>query len=298
MPEPASDRPPVSVIVPFAGDGADAAAALGELEGLALRPGDELILADNSADGVVAAQGDVRVARAPRIGSSYYARNTGAEAASNEWLLFVDSDTLLPASLIDAYFETAPASATGLIAGEIAGDERQPGLIARYLRSRGHLGAEDPLGRGPTPAAGTANLLVRRRAWSELGGFAEVVSGADFEFAWRAGRAGWRVEFRPGARVGHRHPERLSGALAKARRYGAGQRWVERRFPGAARRPGLARELARAAAGILVWSAAIRFERAAFKGLDALWIANYWSGWWFGSNEPGPPAGPRPEQGR
>ena len=73
---------------------------------------------------------------------------------------------------------------------------------------------------------------------------------------------------------------------AKARRYGAGQRWLDRRHPGVPRSPRLARELVRSAGGVAVWGVTARFERAAFKGLDAIWIAAYWRGWHFGSNEP------------
>ena len=284
MPNP--ERPPVSVIVPFAGARRDADPILAGLAGLAVGERDERIVADNSAAGVVAADGGIAVVRAPRIASSYYARNTGAAAAENEWLLFVDSDTVPPPTLLDDYFREPPSERTGLIAGEIEGDPAQDSRIARYHRSRGHLGAERPLETGPTPAAGTANLLIRRSVWAELGGFEEVVSGADFEFAWRAGSSGWGVEYRPRARVLHRHPDDIAAMRAKAWRYGAGQRWLERSHPGVPRRPRLGRELARSAAGLVVWGVTARFERAAFKGLDAIWIAAYWRGWHFGSNEP------------
>jgi len=257
-----------------------------QLEGLATGPGDELILADNSVDGVAEATPRVAVARAAAIASSYYARNVGAGEATNEWLLFVDSDCLLPPGLLDSYFGPVPASRCGLVAGEVEGDPRQESLVARYHRSRGHLHATPPLAAGPSPAVGTANALVRRRAWEQLGGFEEVVSGADFEFAWRAGERGWSVEYRPAARVRHLHPERVGAMRAKARRYGAGQRWVERLYPGAARRPGVARELLRSGAGVVVWTLSGRFERARFKALDAAWIFAYADGWWRGRNLP------------
>jgi len=52
---PAS-RPAVSVVVPFAGSAAQAAAAIEMLQSLRTRPGDELILSDNS--GTAAAAGE------------------------------------------------------------------------------------------------------------------------------------------------------------------------------------------------------------------------------------------------
>ena len=281
-------RPAVSVVMPFAGSADDAVRALAELERLELRPGDELILADNSADGAGTGSGRVAIVRAGRRASSYYARNTGAGSAANEWFLFVDSDCILPPDLIDVFFDPPPAERCGIVAGGIEGDPSQQALIARYHRSRGHLEASAPLATGPSPAVGTANALVRAETWRKLGGFEEVISGADFEFAWRAGASGWEAEYRPAAKVGHRHPETLAAMRAKARRYGAGQRWLERRYPGVPRRPGVTRELLRGAAGVAAWTFRGQFDRARFKALDAIWIAAYGRGWRSGTNDPSP----------
>jgi GT2 family glycosyltransferase len=289
--EPVRARPPVSVVVPFAGSRADAAAVVAELDGLATRDGDELFMVDNSPSPVAEQSRDVTMLRAGRVASSYHARNVGAASARSEWLLFVDSDCRLPPTLIDDYFTEHPAERTGLVAGEIDGDPAQDGLVPRYHRSREHLRAAAPLELGPSPAAGTANLLVRRAAWVELDGFEEVFSGADFDFSWRAGAAGWGVEYRPSARVQHRHPAELGAMRAKARRYGAGQRWLESRYPGVPRRPGLLREAARGAGGIVAWTITARFERAAFKALDVVWIAAYANGWYRGDNRARPLGG-------
>lgn len=286
--ETAPARPAVSVVVPFAGGPADATRVCSQLLGLAVHPQDELIVVDNSPAPVVEPRGRIGLVRAGRVASSYYARNEGAAEAVNEWLLFVDSDCLLPATLLDDFLAAPPAERAGLVAGEIEGEATQTSLIARYHRSRGHLAADAALGLGPSPAAGTANLLVRRAAWEQLGGFEEVVSGADFEFSWRAGAAGWEVEYRPAARVRHLHPETVGAMRRKAARYGAGQRWLDTRYPGVPRPPRLARELLRSAAGVPIWTLTARFERAAFKALDAAWISAYARGWRSGANLPMP----------
>jgi hypothetical protein len=279
-------RPAVSVVVPFAGDFGDATRIAAQLLGLTTRAADELILVDNTPAGVVGPMPGVEVVRAARLASSYYARNRGAEAASNGWLLFVDADCLLSAGLLDEFFVEAPGERCGIVAGEIEGDPSQPGTIPRYARSRSHLAAGPPLRLGPSPAAGTANMLVRRAAWEQLGGFAEVVSGADFEFSWRAGQAGWQVEQRPGARVRHLHPRTLAELRAKARRYGAGQRWANARFPGANPAPSLVRELSRSLGGVLAWGLTARFERARFKALDGAVMLAFARGYRRGDNRP------------
>jgi N-acetylglucosaminyl-diphospho-decaprenol L-rhamnosyltransferase len=50
-----------------------------------------------------------------------------------------------------------------------------------------------------------ACMLVRRRAWEEVGGFdtAYFMYLEDVDLCWRIGQAGWRVAFEPGAEVTH-----------------------------------------------------------------------------------------------
>jgi GT2 family glycosyltransferase len=268
-------RPSVSVVVPFAGAAADAAAAVERLRGVERRSGDQLIVADNSPDGVVAApEGDVTIVRAAALRSPFYARNAGAEAASGEWLLFLDADCVPPASLLDDLFSERPAPRCGVVAGEVVGDDEQPDLLAAWARSRRRQLASHHVGSGPYPAGIAANLLVRRAAWDELGGFHECVRApADLELCWRAQELGWTLEYRPDVVVRHHDPERLQAVLEQAVRYGAGTRWARARYPDAMSRPALVGPIARAAAGALVWLVALRPKRAAFKLVDGAFAA-------------------------
>ena len=109
-------------------------------------------------------------------------------------------------------------------------------------------------------AAATGNLLVRRRTFDELGGFAEGIrSAGDVDFCWRMHDRGWTLEQRPQARVSHHHREDLVSFLSMVARYGAGSRWLNERHPGVAphwplhprarrKRPGRGREPAARAA--------------------------------------------------
>jgi len=278
-------RPPVSVIVPFAGTEAEASAMLERLATVRLAPGDEIVVVDNQPGGAVSgAAGSVRVIADDAQSSSYYARNRGVEESAGEWLHFIDSDCAPARDLIDAYFSRPLPASCGVVAGGVVSAPGQPELAARYARSRGQV-SEGVHVSDVRPAGPTANLLVRREAWEQLGGFCEGVrSGADLEFCWRAQDLGWGFEHRPEASVQHVHPTELRVLLRKARRYGAGRRWVNRRYPGMAARQPLIRPLARCAVGVVAWTFALQPQRALFKLIDARWFLAMWRGHVLGDN--------------
>ena len=192
-------RPVVSVVMPFAGDGAAAAAAIETLLALDLRPGDELILADNSVLPVASsvATGGVKVIRAIAERSPAHARNAGAAIAHNDWILFLDSDCLVHHGLLDAYFALPVSDDVGALAGEVLAAPAGDTLAARYGAARGFLSQEAHLRHPYRPRAVAANLLVRAAAFEQVGGFYEGVrAGEDTDFSWRIQAAGWRLELR------------------------------------------------------------------------------------------------------
>jgi mycofactocin glycosyltransferase len=283
-----SHRPPVSVVVPFRGDEAAAKLALGALARIELSDGDEVVLSDNSDEGVAArlAAEPVRVVRATRERSSYHARNAGARAAqAGEWLLFVDADCAPRPDLLDAYFAEPIPADCAVLAGEISGDEAQAGLMPRYARSRNYLSQTQGLHGKAGTAAATANMLVRRSAFDAVGGFAEGIrSGGDVDLCWRLAQAGWTLSYRPGAGVVHRHRETLLGFMGQVARYGAGACWLDTRHPGASPRwplvPGLSGS-ARDIAGHLMGR---RFEEATFRAIDGLGLVAHNVGYLAGNS--------------
>ncbi len=268
-------RPPISVVVPFRGTEAEASRLLAALVRLRLRPDDEALVVDNGGSLALEglAHGRVEVAVATGERSSYYARNAGAERTRAPWILFMDADCAPATGILDAYFEPEPGVRCGVVAGAVRA-AAGPSLAERYAASRGHLDEIFHLEAEPYPAGITANLLVRRRTWETLGGFQEGVrSGADVEFCWRAQEAGWSLEHRPSAEVEHGHPDSLGEMLRKGARYGAGRRWVNRRYPGSMPRPRLARDLARSLAGGVGWPLAGQPTRGLFKLIDGAYVA-------------------------
>jgi GT2 family glycosyltransferase len=288
-------RPAVSVVVPFHGDRSDAARMVRALDRFELRDGDELIVADNTRAGVVdqlAAAGSVRFVRATRERSSYHARNAGAAAARNDWLLFMDADCVPVTNLLEAYFAEPIGDDCGALGGEIVGDPTQRGFLARYARSRRFLSQAEGLLGPDSQAAVTGNVLVRRAAFESLGGFVEGIrSGGDIDLSRRLRAAGWSVRQRPGAVVEHRHRETLIGLLGMIARYGAGARWLNERHPGSSPRWPLLRGLAGTATDVASLLTRRRLEPALFRAVDGVGLIAHNVGY-LASNRAPPPTWP------
>src|SRR5260370_10874147 len=214
--------------MPFAGNPAQARAAVDALLSLRTAQGDELILADNG--GSVTAPGPVQVVEVTGERSPAHARNTGAGHATREWILFLDADVQPPADLLDQFFARAIEDGVGAVAGEIRAAPAGHTLAARYGASRGFLGQQAHLEHPFRPRAAAANLLVRRSAFEAVGGFFEGVRAAeDTAFTWRLQAAAWRLELRPEAWVEHRYRTTLRELRRQWRGYAAGRAWLGRR---------------------------------------------------------------------
>src|SRR5579875_1912049 len=64
--------------------------------------------------------------------SPAHARNAGAAAAANAWILFLDADTVPRPGLLDAFFAGGVNERVGALAGEILPAAPSGGLAARY----------------------------------------------------------------------------------------------------------------------------------------------------------------------
>jgi GT2 family glycosyltransferase len=262
----------VSVVLPFFGDPDRAREAVAVLTALDTREGDELLLADNTPDGVVTTVGpprSVTIVDAGAVRSAYSARNLAARAAASDWLLFIDGDVRPVPDLLDRYFDPPPAAGAGAVAGQVHGARDQPGMVPRYVRSRGFLRQDLNVRHPHAPMAVTANLLVRRAAFDAVDGFVEGArSGADADFCWRLQQKGFELELRERAAVEHWHRDTLRALLRQVSRDGAGLAWLEERHPGSSPKPRTVHRLARSGGGALAWAVRGKGEAAVFKLID------------------------------
>jgi len=233
-------RPPVSVVMPFAGDAGAAMEAAQALRALRTRPGDELILVDNS--GVASPSEEVVVLQATGERSPAHARNAGAARASCEWILFLDSDCRAATTLLEDYFAEPVGDQVGALVGEIVPAPELATLAGRYGAARNFLDQRAHLAHPYLPRAAAANLLVRAEAFWGVGGFLEGLRAAeDTDFSWRLQRAGWRLELRPQARAQHVYRASVGELRRQWRSYAAGRAWLARRYQGFTPQPALAR---------------------------------------------------------
>lgn len=270
---PQTSRPAVSVVVPFRGDWAGADRLVAALRCLDIRDGDELIVADNTGGGnagLIAGHG-IRVVRAARERSAYHARNEGARLATADWILFLDADCRPAPNLLAAYFEESISDGCGAVAGQILGEPEQASFAARYARSRNLFDHAEGLIRASGGGAAAGNLLVRREAFEQVGGFTEGIrSGGDLDICRRLAAGGWRLDFRQGAVVHHRHRATLPSLLGAVARYGAGARWLNERYPGSSPAWPLRHGLAGTARDIVARLRERQVEEAVFRGIDGL----------------------------
>jgi hypothetical protein len=232
-------REPVDVVIPFSGSARAFEELVVRVRALRLGPGDSLTVVDNSRRGVRdpgSRHAPVRIVAASERQSSYYARNRGAAGGRGTWLLFLDADVEPTPDLIDRYLADAPESGTGFLVGSVkdirAAEGEGESIASRYSRLRRLIDQANTL-QMHRPYAKTANCLVRRAAFEQVGGFAgNVRSGGDADLCLRLQDAGWAFELRPAAEVAHWSRRRLGALFAQRGRHGSGAEWLEHRYHG------------------------------------------------------------------
>lgn len=163
------------------------------------------------------------------------ARNVGARAARNSILAFIDSDctasTYWLTELAPSFCDTATAAVGGLVDGMCL-DSR----IDRYESAMSSLS----LGKRERSANSgddtfylpSCNLLVRRSAFLEAGGFNdEMHVGEDVDLTWRLRDSGWTIRYLPNGRVFHNHRSTAWSFMSRRFDYGTSEGILQRLHP-------------------------------------------------------------------
>lgn len=161
-----------------------------------LPPAVKLIVVDASED----ATADLITALRPdqtlvirHSGKIAEARQVGGEAARTPWLLFTDADIVFAPDYFERLFVYQNYDAC--YGPKLSRDHFVPYY---YWFARG----QDWLQWLGIPAVSGSNLLMRRQAFLNLGGFdLRLTCNEDSELGWRIKRGGYRITFAPDLQV-------------------------------------------------------------------------------------------------
>lgn len=143
--------------------------------------------------------------------NSYAARNRAARAARSPVLAFCDADCVPAPTWLEAGLGALEHA--DIVAGRVRFQlPRRPTVWSR-LDADMHLNQEKLVATG---AGATANLLMRRTVFEELGGFDESLPmGGDVELPREAVRGGARLVYAPEAVVAHPTRDGAASVLSK-----------------------------------------------------------------------------------
>jgi glycosyltransferase involved in cell wall biosynthesis len=180
-----------------------------------------IVVDDGSTDdtAAVAESAGATVIRQQNAGPAA-ARNRGWKSATDRFICFTDSDCIPTAGWVENLLDGFTDSHIGAVAGsyEIANPSS---WLARWV----HQEIMERHKRMPAlvRAFGSYNVAIPRHVLKATGGFDPVyrrASGEDNDLSYRIIKKGWRIAFRPQAKVAHYHPERLWQYLMQQYRHG------------------------------------------------------------------------------
>jgi mycofactocin system glycosyltransferase len=225
------DYPSVSVVIPTNRLSADLVECLESVDGLDYpREKLEVLLVEDAAP----PNPDIRLARfgIKRIGlqkaqGPATARNIGAEEARGEILAFLDADCIADKNWLKETIPFFQVEGLGAVGGFVEGYYKKS-FLDRYEEVSSSLNMGPRLlFEGNTSSnfyVPTCNMLVRRKAFEEAGGFnGGMRLGEDVDFCWRMRKQGYSLLYLPAGKVAHKHRNRLGPMLARRSAYGSSE---------------------------------------------------------------------------
>jgi mycofactocin system glycosyltransferase len=173
------------------------------------------------------------VRHAERLGVAT-SRNSGAELAQSELLAYIDSDCVASPCWLSELVPAFQDAAIGAVGGMIRAYERKS-TLGRYedVRSSLFMGVrpQQVQLKGPITYLPTANLLVRRGLWEQVGGFAPLTFGEDVDFCRRLLASGSRILYLPQGTVYHDYRTSMKAFLQIHAAYASSEAPLLQRHP-------------------------------------------------------------------
>ena len=162
------------------------------------------------------------------------ARNSGTEQANMEVLAFIDSDCVATPGWLKELMPIFADLAVDAVGGMIRAYDRH-NTLGKYedVCSSLFMGVRPQQVKleGPLTYLPTANFLVRRGAWQDVGGFAPLTFGEDVDFCRRLLLNGRGIRYEPRGVVLHDYRTTLPGFLKTRVSYASAEAALLKRHP-------------------------------------------------------------------
>lgn len=161
-------------------------------------------------------------------------RNTGAEAARHDLIAYLDSDCVASPGWLRELVPAFQDERVAAVGGMIRAYDRKS-LLGRYedMRSSLFMGMQPQQVRleGPLTYLPTANMVLRRAAWQQLSGFAQMTQGEDVDFCRRLLISGASMRYLPQGVVDHDYRTTLGAFLRIRFAYASAEAPLLQRHP-------------------------------------------------------------------
>ncbi|NIY69449.1 mycofactocin biosynthesis glycosyltransferase MftF [Streptomyces malaysiensis] len=164
------------------------------------------------------------------------ARNAGLRLVTTPYVVFVDSDVVLPPATIPTLLRHFADPRVAMAVPRITGltTPSSSSWIGRYetARSSLDLGTRPAQVRPGTPVSWASTACVVARTDALRGGFDECMRvGEDVDLGWRVIKSGWRMRYEPSVHAAHEHRVRFGDWLLRKAVYGTGAQPLAERHP-------------------------------------------------------------------
>ena len=164
------------------------------------------------------------------------ARNAGLRLVGTPYVVFVDSDVVLPPDTVPLLLKHFTDPRVGMAVPRITGlpTAAACGWLGQYesARSSLDLGAEPAAVRPGTPVSWASTACSVARVDAMADGFDEGMRvGEDVDLCWRLIQDGWRIRYEPSVRAEHEQRVRLKDWMQRKAAYGTGAHPLAERHP-------------------------------------------------------------------